>query len=77
MAQRPGSRTPSRLLGEDAARKDYAYGHPCLGGWCGGGMQGDRILITSIDVDQRFEGDRITGSWVVDQGSPLLLLLEI
>jgi hypothetical protein len=31
MAQRPGSRTPSRLLGEDAARKDYAYGHPCLG----------------------------------------------
>jgi hypothetical protein len=38
MVQRPGSRTPSRLLGEDAARKDYAYGHPCLGGWCGGGM---------------------------------------
>ena len=39
--------------------------------------QGDRIFIPSIDVDERFEGDRITGSWVVDQGSTLLLLLEI
>jgi hypothetical protein len=39
--------------------------------------QGDRILIPSIDVDSRVEGDRITGSWVVDQGSTLLLLLEI
>jgi hypothetical protein len=42
-----------------------------------GKHQGDRILISSIDVDERFEDDRITDSWVVDQGSTLLLLLEI
>ena len=47
--------------------------HACCPELC----QGDRILIPSIDVDERFEGDRITGSWVVDQGSTLLLLLEI
>ena len=39
--------------------------------------QGDRILIPSIDVDERFESDRLTGSWVVDPDSTLLLLLEI
>jgi hypothetical protein len=39
--------------------------------------QGDRILIPSIDVDERLEGDRITGPWVVDQCSTLLLLLGI
>ena len=42
-----------------------------------GERQDDRILIPSIDVDKRFKNDRITGSWIVDQGSTLLLLLEI
>jgi len=41
------------------------------------GPQGDRILIPSIDVDERLEGGRIIGPWVIDQGSTLLLLLEI
>ena len=40
-------------------------------------IQGDRIFIPSIDVDERLEGDRIVGPWVVDQGSTLLLWLEI
>src|SRR5712691_1922511 len=31
--------------------------------------QGDRILIPCTDVDQRLEGDLITGPWVVDQYS--------
>ena len=39
--------------------------------------QGDRILIPCIRVDRRLEGDLITGSWVVDPCSALLLLLEI
>ena len=39
-------------------------------------QQGDRILIPCIDVDWRLEGDLITGPWVVDQYSILLLLLE-
>jgi len=39
--------------------------------------QGDRILIPSIDVDERFVSARIPGPWVVGQGSTLLLLLEI
>jgi hypothetical protein len=39
--------------------------------------QGDRILIPCIDVDRRLDGDLITGPWVVDQCSTLLLLLEI
>ena len=39
--------------------------------------QGDRILIPSIDVDEWLEGDRITSPWVIDQGSTLLVLLEI
>jgi hypothetical protein len=40
-------------------------------------IQGDRILIPSIDVEEGFDGARIPGSWFVDQGSTLLLLLEI
>ena len=39
--------------------------------------QGDRILIPCIDVDGWLEGALITGSWVIDQCSTLLLLLEI
>lgn len=39
--------------------------------------QGDRILIPSIDVDERFDSARIPGPWIVDQGNTLLLLLEI
>jgi hypothetical protein len=39
--------------------------------------QGDRILISCIDVDRQLEGDLITGSWVVAQCSTLLLLLKI
>jgi len=39
--------------------------------------QGDRILIPCIDVDRWLEGELITGPWVGDQCSTLLLLLEI
>ena len=39
--------------------------------------QGDRIFITSIDVDGRLDGDLRTGPWVVDECSTVLLLLEI
>src|SRR5262245_32604856 len=38
--------------------------------------QGDRILIPSIDVDWRLEGDLTTGPWTVDQCSTLLLWLK-
>jgi hypothetical protein len=40
-------------------------------------LQGDRIFIPRIDVDERFDGARILGAWVVDHGSTLLVLLEI
>jgi hypothetical protein len=39
--------------------------------------QDDRILIPSIDVDGRLEGDLRTGPCVVDECSTLLLLLAI
>jgi len=42
-----------------------------------GGPQGDRILISCIDVDRRLEGDLITDPRVDDQCSTWLLLLEI
>ena len=40
-------------------------------------VQGDRILIPSIDVDWRLADDRISGPWVFDQCSTLLLLPAI
>jgi hypothetical protein len=40
-------------------------------------IQGDRILIPSIDVEGRLEGDLSTGPWLVDACSTLLLLWAI
>jgi hypothetical protein len=56
-------------------RKDAEGNNVFEGGFLS--WQGDRILIPSIDVDERFDGARIPGPWVVDQGSTLVLLLEI
>jgi len=43
-------------------------------GFC---IQGDRIFIPRIDVDEQCEGDRIIGPWFISQGSTWLLFLAI
>src|SRR5262245_4335619 len=74
-ALRAGDKVELRGFGSFRLRRR----HPRVGRnpKTGDTVQGDRILIPSIDVDWRLADDRISGPWVFDQCSTLLLLPAI